>query len=89
MKARNIVWIGLLGLGLFAGGVAVGQDPALWHRHPRLAEAGDLAQRAIDKLGAAQAANDWDMQGHAERARDLLKHAGEEIHAAAVAADHP
>lgn len=88
MKARNIVWIALLGLGIFAGGVAVGQDPAMWGRHPNLADAERHCHIAMDKINAAQSANDWDMGGHAARAKDLLAHADDEIRKAAFAADH-
>jgi hypothetical protein len=88
MKARNMVWIALLGLGLFAGGVAVGQDPGMWGRHPNLADAERHCHQAMDKISAAQQANDWDMGGHAARAKDLLAQADREIRAACFAADH-
>jgi hypothetical protein len=88
MKRRNIVWIALLGLGAFAGGIAVGQDPGLWARHPNLADAEHHCHMAMDKISAAQAANDWDAAGHLQHAKDLLAHADQEIRAGAFAADH-
>jgi hypothetical protein len=88
MKGRNMVWIALLGLGLFAGGVAVGQDPGMWGRHPNLRDAELDCHHASDHLAAAQQSNDWDMRGHASRARDLLAQADREIRAACFAADH-
>jgi hypothetical protein len=88
MKKRNIVWIALLCLGVFAGGVAVGQDPGMWGRHPNLRDAEHECHQASDHLSQAQANNDWDMQGHAGRAKDLLAQADREIRAACFAADH-
>ncbi|HTW46679.1 MAG TPA: hypothetical protein VMD92_01955 [Acidobacteriaceae bacterium] len=88
MKARNVIWITLLCLGVFAGGVAVGQDPGMWARHPNLRDAERDCHSASDHLAAAQAANAWDMQGHAMHAKDLLAQADREIRAACFAADH-
>ncbi|HTV14423.1 MAG TPA: hypothetical protein VME68_06895 [Acidobacteriaceae bacterium] len=87
MKGRNIVWISLLGLGLFASGVAVGQDPGLWQRHPVLAEAEHHTHIALDKLNQAQANSGWDGAGHIQRAKDLLTRADQEIWAGARAND--
>lgn len=87
MKGRNIVWIALLALGMFVSGVAVGQDPGLWARHPVLADAERHTHIAIDKLNQAQANSDWDGAGHMQRAKDLLNHADQEIWAGARAND--
>ena len=88
MKSRKVIGIALLGMGLFAGGIAVGQDPGMWGRHPNLADAERHTRMAIDKLNAAQGANDWDLGGHAAKAKDLLAHADDEIRKATFAADH-
>jgi hypothetical protein len=88
MKARNIIGISVLGLGLFAGGIAVGQDPGMWARHPNLRDAEQECHHAQDHLHAAQASNDFDMQGHASNAARLLQEADREIRAACFAADH-
>jgi hypothetical protein len=87
MKGRNILWIALLCLGVFAGGVAVGQDPGLWQRHPVLADADNHCRVAFDKLSEAQAANEWDAGGHLQHAKDLLARAQQEIVAGAIAHD--
>jgi len=57
-------------------------------RHPNLAEAQRLCVQAWDKLVEAQHANDWDMHGHAQHARDLLDQASREIGEAAHDANH-
>lgn len=87
MKGRNVVWISLLGLGIFASGIAVGQVPGIWQRHPVLAEAERDTHAAMDKLNQAQANSDWDGAGHLQRAKDLLAKADREIFAGAMAND--
>jgi hypothetical protein len=56
-------------------------------RHPNLAEAQKLCNRAYDKLVEAQGANQFDMNGHAQKAKDLLVEASHEMKAAALAAN--
>jgi len=56
-------------------------------RHPNLAAAQRLSQEAFDKLIAAQRANEWDMSGHAQRAKELLEQANAQIKMAAEAAN--
>ncbi len=41
-------------------------------KHPNLAAAQRLSRRAYEKIVAAQQANEWDMDGHAAKAEDLL-----------------
>jgi hypothetical protein len=84
MNIRKLALGAALGLGLVAGGVIVAQDP---HRNPNLAEAQRMIDQAIGKLDEAQKVNHDDMEGHAERAKDLLGQARGEIRAAAEAAD--
>jgi len=74
----------VLCLASFAGGVLVAQGP----RRPNLMAAQDLINRAFDRIVAAQQANEWDMGGHAARAKDLLEQAKREIREAAEAANH-
>jgi hypothetical protein len=47
--------------------------------HPNLAAAQKLTAQAYDKLEAAQKANEYDLGGHAEKAKALLKQAADEI----------
>ncbi|MBA3397460.1 MAG: hypothetical protein H0T89_32840 [Deltaproteobacteria bacterium] len=54
---------------------------------PNLAAAQKLAAQALVKLDAAQQASEYDRDGHAQKARDLLKQANDELRLAAAAAD--
>jgi hypothetical protein len=56
-------------------------------RHPHLAAAQQLVQQAWQKMVEAQKANDWDMDGHAQKAKDLLAQATKDLKAAALAAN--
>jgi hypothetical protein len=56
-------------------------------KHPNLAAAQKLAAQAYDKLDAAQKANEYDLDGHAQKAKELLKTANDEIKLAAEAAN--
>ena len=56
-------------------------------RHPNLAAAQRLSQQSYEKVVAAQQANEWDMQGHAQKAKNLLDQVNQELKAAAEAAN--
>jgi hypothetical protein len=86
MKIRNLILSCALVLGLVAGGVTVAQkvNPA---RHPNLAAAIVLMDKAAVKITDAQVANEWDMEGHAAKAKQLLDEARHEIKLAAEAAN--
>lgn len=74
---------------LLLGGFAIAQKPAenvSKGRHPNLA-AQRLSQQAFEKITAAQQANEWDMQGHAAKAKDLLDQVNRELKLAAEAAN--
>jgi len=55
------------------------------HRHPILADAQRLCDQAFNRVSEAQKANDWDMKGHAARAKALLEQASHELKQAALA----
>jgi hypothetical protein len=80
-----------LGLSLIAGGLAVAQHPPAEnvnpHRHPNIAAAQRLTNQAYQRIVAAQQANEWDMDGHAAKAKDLLDQASRELKQAAEAAN--
>jgi len=59
-------------------------DPA---RHGNLAAAQQLIDQAYNRMTAAQQANEYDLGGHAARAKQLLWQASEEIKQAAIAAN--
>jgi hypothetical protein len=87
MKKAVMAGVGVL---LFLGGMAFAQRPATnvrWDRHPNLRAAQDLCVQASRKISAAQNANEFDMGGHAARAKDLLVQAADEISNAAAAAN--
>ncbi len=80
----------VLAAALIGGGVAVAQKPVddiSGKKHPNLAAAQRLSQQAWEKIVAAQQANEWDMQGHAAKAKDLLDQANKELKLAAEAAN--
>ena len=56
-------------------------------RHPNLAAAQHLSEQAYQKIIAAQKANEWDMEGHAQKAKELLDQANNELKQAAEAAN--
>ena len=56
-------------------------------RHPNLAAAQDLSHRAWERITAAQRANEWDMDGHAAKAKELLDQVNNELKMAAEAAN--
>lgn len=77
----SCVVIGLLAsLTVYARNVSAG-------RHPNLAAAQTYIEKAIEKVSAAQRANEFDMSGHAVKAKRLLDEAYDEIKQAALAAN--
>ncbi|HWW31900.1 MAG TPA: hypothetical protein VNY70_00910 [Steroidobacteraceae bacterium] len=56
-------------------------------RHPNLAAAQRLSHQAWERITAAQQANEWDMDGHAAKAKELLDKVNEELRMAAEAAN--
>ena len=91
MKNRTIVGGLALAGALVVGGVVGAQMPrdnVNPGRHPNLAAAQRLSQQAWEKTTAAQQANEWDMDGHAAKAKDLLDQANRELKMAAEAANH-
>lgn len=89
MKVRSIVFGAIISAGLVAGGFTLAQPAQNVNpgRHPNLAAAQRLTAQAYDKVIAAQQANEWDMQGHAAKAKQLLDEANNELKAAAEAAN--
>jgi hypothetical protein len=75
-------------LGL-AGGMMLGQPKENVSKglHPNLAAAQRLSKQAYEKVVAAQQANEWDLQGHAQKAKDLLDQVNNELKLAAEASN--
>jgi hypothetical protein len=82
----------LLGLSLTTAGITVAQGPPERNinpnHHPNLAAAQRLCDQAYNKIVSAQQANEWDMNGHAQKAKELLDQANRELKAAAETANH-
>lgn len=70
-------------------GTALAAPPVedIGKRHPNLAAAQRLSRDAWEKIAAAQKANEWDMDGHAAKAKDLLDQVNNELKMAAESAN--
>jgi hypothetical protein len=91
MTKTKLGFGGVLALAMVCGGVAVAQMPkdnVSGNKHPNLAAAQHLSRQAWEKINAAQQANEWDMNGHAAKARELLDQVNNELKLAAEAANH-
>jgi hypothetical protein len=87
---KNRVFAYILGLLLLIGIAAVAQRPERdisRRRHPNLEAAQNLSRQAYDKISAAQRANEWDMEGHAQKAKNLLEDVNRELKMAAETAN--
>ena len=81
----------ILSAALVAAGVAVAQEPTqnIGGRHGNLRAAQQLVREAYDYVSNAQAANEFDLGGHAGRAKEFLRQANDELKMAAETAnDH-
>jgi hypothetical protein len=75
---------------LLGSGVLWAQKPkdnVSAHRHPHLAAAQRLCTQAWEHVGEAQKANEFDMEGHAQKAKELLDQVNNELKLAAEAAN--
>jgi hypothetical protein len=87
---KNRLLTTVLGSMLLLGGIAIAQKPVRnvsGARHPNILAAQKLSQQAFDKVTAAQEANEFDMQGHAKKAKELLQEVNNELKMAAEAAN--
>jgi hypothetical protein len=87
MKTRILT--PLMGSLLLIGGIALAQPAQNISkgRHPNLAAAQRFSEQAYEKITAAQEANEFDMQGHAKKAKQLLEEVNKELKEAAGAAN--
>lgn len=86
---RNVVKL-VLAAALLCSGIVIAQKPVEdinAQHHPNLAAAQRLSRQAYNKVVEAQQANEWDMQGHAAKAKELLDQANQELKLAAEAAN--
>ena len=80
----------VLGSLFVLGGAAVAQLPKRNISrvlHPNLAAAQRLSREAWEKINEAQQANEWDLQGHAQKAKNLLDEVNNELKLAAEASN--
>jgi len=88
---RKIILSVILGaLMLSSVGAAYAEVPEMNvnpRRHPDIAAAQRLSRQAHGKISRAQKANRYDMEGHAQKAKELLDQANEELKLAAQAAN--
>lgn len=89
-KTRKWITGSLLGLSLVVTGISIAQPEhdVSGHRHPNIAAAQRLVDQAFNRISDAQRANEWDMDGHAAKAKELLEQANRELKAAAESANH-
>jgi hypothetical protein len=87
---KTRLFTAVLGSMLVLGGVAVAQLPKKninAGRHPNLAAAQRMSQNAYEKITAAQEANEFDLQGHAAKAKELLEQVNNQLKMAAEASN--
>ena len=77
-------------VGVLMAGATFAQRPpenVSPRRHPNLAAAQRLVEQAFNRITDAQRANEFDLAGHAEKAKALLDQANKELKLAAEAAN--
>jgi hypothetical protein len=91
MMRGNLLVRAVLALALLCTGVLFAQrkpaqnvSPKL---HPNLAAAQRLSTQAYERIVAAQKANEWDLGGHAQKAKALLDQVNHELKEAAEASN--
>ena len=87
MKIRNVLIGAVLMLAMAVTGIVSAQKKPVQNvspkRHPNIAAAQRLTAQAYEKITAAQQANEWDLAGHAQKAKELLDQANQELKKAA------
>jgi hypothetical protein len=90
MRRQKLLINTILGATVFCCGLTLAQEPVQnidRKVHPNLAEAQNHVAQANKYIIVAQKDNKNDMQGHAEKARQLLVQANQELKLAAEAAN--
>lgn len=88
---RAISYVTLTAIAVVSAGALWANPPARdisGKRHPNLAAAQRLSHQAWEKIAAAQAANEFDLGGHAQKAKELLDQVNNELKMAAEASNH-
>ena len=90
MRKRNLAISTILGAAFLCCGVTLAQEPIEDinpQNHPNIAAAQKHVVQANNSIILAQKQNNYDMGGHAEKARQLLAQANQELKLAAEAAN--
>lgn len=91
MTRKNLLFRPLLVVTFLCAGMLYAQEKPKVNTsrklHPNLNQAQHACQNAFESLKRAQDANEFDMDGHAQKAKDLLEQANKEIKEAAEAAN--
>jgi hypothetical protein len=87
MIGKLLLSCAALALTLSAAFAAPPVDNVSRHKHPNLAAAQRLVTDAYEKISAAQKANEFDMGGHAQKAKELLDQVNRELKQAAETAN--
>lgn len=92
MPRKRVLSGSMLGIALLFGSLVFAQmkPPAeniSSKKHPNLAAAQRLCDQAFEKIQAAQSANEFDLDGHAAKAKELLDQASRELKQAARASN--
>ena len=85
---KKLIVAALLGLFVGAGVTAFAhENEGGKHKHGNLQAAMEMIHHAEKRIDAAQKANEFDLGGHAQKAKDFLAQAESELKAAGVKAD--
>lgn len=90
MRFSRSITAAVATLTLAGASLAISQAPVRnvnGGRHPNIAAAQRLTQQAYERIVAAQQANEYDMNGHAQKAKELLDQANRELAQAAGSAN--
>ena len=93
MPRKRMLSASVLSMALLFGSLVYGQgmkppkEDISAKKHPNLAAAQRHCEMAFEKVQAAQQANEWDLAGHAAKAKELLDQASKELKEAAEAAN--
>jgi F0F1-type ATP synthase membrane subunit b/b' len=95
MRQKNAFLGSMMAIGLLFGSLAYAQNNGMKppaenissKKHPNLAAAQRHLDMAFEKVQAAQQANEFDLAGHAAKAKELIDQADKELKMAAEAAN--
>jgi F0F1-type ATP synthase membrane subunit b/b' len=93
MPRKRVLSGSMLAMALLFGSLVYGQgmkppkEDISAKRHPNLAAAQRHLDMAFEKIQAAQQANEWDLAGHAAKAKELIDQASRELKESAEASN--